>query len=168
VILVRHAKSAVDPTTPAAQWALSDEGVDGATELGRHLKGTTVVASTERKAIETAAALGPVAVTTSPAFCEVERPWYNGESELRHYVADWFSGTPVKGWESRGDAIARFARGIEEFDPDGLVIVTHGTVMTAWLSSIGAVDDALAFWSDLRMPDAWELAGGGVQRYPAA
>ena len=167
MILVRHAKSLVDPTLPPAEWELTPEGQAAAAELGKTLRGRTVVASTERKAIFTAAALGLGEATISGAFCEVARPFYDGAGVLQTHVAEWFAGETVAGWETRSDAVARFAGGIASYDTDDLIVVTHGTVMTAWLWSIGAVEEPLAFWSDLRMPDAWGL-DGGLQRYPAA
>jgi broad specificity phosphatase PhoE len=36
-----------------------------------------------------------------------------------------------------------------------LVVVTHGQALTLWLQSIGALDDAPRFWSELAFPDAW-------------
>jgi hypothetical protein len=36
--------------------------------------------------------------------------------------------------------------------------VTHGTVMTAWLVSIGLVTDGFGFWVNLTQPDGWELS----------
>jgi hypothetical protein len=38
-----------------------------------------------------------------------------------------------------------------------LVVVTHGTVMAAWLQLSGLVENGFAFWSELRQPDAWEV-----------
>jgi broad specificity phosphatase PhoE len=168
VILVRHAKPVLDAAIPPANWRLSVEGSEAAELLGRDLvlpATYTIVASTERKAIETGAALTRSPVGTSAAFCEVARPWYDDPSALERHVAEWFAGAAVDGWEPHANAVARFARGIDERDRDNLIIVTHGTVMTAWLVSVGLVDDPMAFWLDLRMPDAWEV-GPTLMRCP--
>jgi broad specificity phosphatase PhoE len=153
VILVRHAKPKVDATVPPADWALADGAREAAAEVGRHLRGTRVVASTERKAIETAEALGLGPVTTSDAFCEVTRPWYDDGDAMARDAQRWFGGETVDGWEPFETAVDRFAAGVLT----DAVIVTHGTVMTAWLLSASFVTDPFAFWRDLRMPDAWEL-----------
>lgn len=158
MILVRHAKSVVDPGTPAAEWALAPDARKAAEQLGRSLTGTRVVASTEPKAIHTAEALGLGPVAPVAALCEVPRPFYDDPTELQDTIAAWFAGAAVDGWERRDDAQRRFGHAIERLGDDGLIVVTHGTVMTAWLQSRGLVDDALAFWSDLRMPDAWTLS----------
>ena len=153
MILVRHAKPIVDPSVAPAEWALAPGAHAAAAELGRHLRGQTVVASTERKAIDTAAALGLGPVTTSAAFCEVDRPWYDDAADMVRDAARWFAGETLAGWEPFADGVGRFGQSIGDAD----VVVTHGTVMTAWLMSLGLVDDPFAFWSDLRMPDAWEV-----------
>jgi len=163
VILVRHAKSVVDATVPPEDWALADGAREAAAELGRHLRGARVLASTERKAIETAEALGLGAVTTSEAFCEVTRPWYDDGDAMALDAQRWFAGATVEGWEPFAAAVDRFGRGVDGQS----VVVTHGTVMTAWLLSQGAVKDAFAFWRDLRMPDAWEL-GPTLMRCPTS
>jgi hypothetical protein len=120
-----------------------------------------VLASTERKAIDTAEALALGHVTTSPAFCEVTRPWYDDADALAGDAQRWFAGEAVDGWEPFVDAVARFGRGLDGQS----VVVTHGTVMTAWLLSQRIVKDAFAFWRDLRMPDAWEV-GRTLERCP--
>lgn len=158
MILVRHAKSVVDPTAPAAEWGLAPGATEAAEQLGRVLTASRVVASTEPKAIGTGAALGLGPVESFAAFCEVTRPFYDDPTGLEQAVAAWFAGQDVDGWERRDHAVRRFTDGIDQLDEEGLVVVTHGTVMTAWLQSRGLVDDALGFWSQLRMPDAWALS----------
>lgn len=163
MVFVRHAKSVVDPTVPPADWALADGAREAAAELGRHLHGSRVLASTERKAIDTAGALGLGPVTTSDAFCEVTRPWYDDGAALTRDVERWFAGDTMSGWEPLDAAVDRFAAGVVT----DAIIVTHGTVMTAWLLSAGLVTDPFAFWSGLRMPDAWEV-GPTLARCPTS
>ena len=168
MIVIRHARSVVDASVPPEDWELAPDAPAAAAELGQHLRAKTIIASDERKAIDTAVALGIGLIGTYAAFREVTRPWYGDAAGLAQAAARWFAGEGVDGWEPFADAVARFGRGIEMLDPDGLIVVTHGTVMTAWLTSVGAIEDAFAFWSDLRMPDAWQVADGVAQRYPAA
>ncbi len=49
---------------------------------------------------------------------------------------------------------ARFDSAITELG-DNAVVVSHGTVMSAWLSQQIPGLDAVGFWEDLQMPDAW-------------
>jgi broad specificity phosphatase PhoE len=163
VILVRHAKSVVDPTTPPAEWALADGAREAAAALGRHLHGTRVIASTEAKAIATGEALGLGPVVTSADLCEVARPWYDDADALTRDAQRWFGGDDVDGWETFADAVARFGRALDGQS----VVVTHGTVMTAWIAAQELVKDPFAFWRDLRMPDAWEV-GRTLERCPVS
>jgi hypothetical protein len=39
-----------------------------------------------------------------------------------------------------------------------LVVVSHGLLLTTWLEHEIGLDDPFSFWSNLRMPDAWELS----------
>jgi broad specificity phosphatase PhoE len=168
VILVRHAKSVVDATTPPHEWGLADGATVAAAELGRQLPTpATVLTSSEPKTVATAEALGLGRPEVSDAFREVTRPWYGEPDGLERAAATWFGGESVDGWETRADAVGRFEAGLGAREREGLVVVTHGTVMTAWLASIGALDDAFGFWRDLRMPDAWEL-GPTLMRCPTS
>jgi hypothetical protein len=36
-------------------------------------------------------------------------------------------------------------------------IVSHGVLLTVWIDHAVGLEDAAAFWSNLRLPDAWEL-----------
>jgi hypothetical protein len=36
-------------------------------------------------------------------------------------------------------------------------VVSHGQALTLWLRSVGAIDDAPRFWSELDFPDAWTV-----------
>lgn len=170
VILVRHGKPFVDPDQPPGEWALSVDGVSRAKRLGRALAfdaKPNVVASTERKAIETAEALALGPVVTSLAFCEVPRPWYGDAAGLEDHVHRWFGGEAINGWEPLADAVSRFDAGLDEHDRDGLVVVSHGTVLTAWLASNGMVTEPFKFWQELRMPDAWKVGPTLVRCLPS-
>jgi broad specificity phosphatase PhoE len=57
-------------------------------------------------------------------------------------------------WESLDDAAARFDSAITELG-DNAVVVSHGTIMSAWLSRQIPDLDAVGFWESLEMPDAW-------------
>lgn len=165
MIVVRHARPAFVAGVAPQDWELSPEGVVAAAQLGQRLTANQVYASTEVKAIDTATALDLGPVRTSDAFCEVERPFYDDRGELEEAVAAWFEGDVIDGWEPREEAASRFSDEVFRLGPDGLLVVTHGTVLTAHLQSLGLVKDAFAFRTDLRMPDAWEV-GPTLKRCP--
>lgn len=106
------------------------------------------------KAVETAVALGVGAVRSDERLREVERRWYDDRREFEDAVHRYLSGAVVPGWEPLDDAVARFGSVITELGDD-TVVVSHGTVMSAWLDRQIPDLDAVAFWEDLAMPDAW-------------
>ncbi len=153
------------------RWALADDGIDDARRLGLVLHdvvadgAVTVVCSTERKAIETAEALGVGDVQHDERLREVERPWYDVEQSFDVAVRHYLTGVPIAGWEPLDGAVARFGFAVPDFD-DTCIVVSHGTVMSAWLGRQLPDLDAASFWGQLRMPDAWlvDLNTESVQR----
>jgi broad specificity phosphatase PhoE len=51
-----------------------------------------------------------------------------------------------------------------------LVIATHGMALTLWLTEAIGLSDPAAFWTDLRLPDAFavDLAARTITRVPVA
>lgn len=160
LLLVRHAAAVVSAVASPGEWPLSDDGRFAATELGRRLDGRlsspTVVASAERKAIETADALGWGEPLVDPRFGEVSKPWYERAEDHRSAAVRYLQGEWLDRWEPRADAIERFGAALMDLGNASRIIATHGTVMSLWLSSVVDVDP-VAFWLDLRFPDAWLL-----------
>ncbi len=159
LVLVRHARPAMTDRRPET-WGLADDGVDDARRLGLALRtvsstrSATVVCSIEPKAVETAAALGVGAVRSDARLGEVDRPWHDDRHEFVDAVHRYLRGAAVAGWEPLDDAAARFGSAITELG-DSAVVVSHGTVMSAWLSRQIPDLDAVGFWENLEMPDAW-------------
>jgi broad specificity phosphatase PhoE len=164
VVLVRHAMPEIQPDLPAERWRLGDDGRAAARELAGSLpRGPFALTSDEPKAQQTAEELvavcgGTLAVDARVA--ETRRPhvWDVNFRELaRQYVA----GRQHPGWEphdavvGRFDAAVRAGLGARHGAP--LVVVTHGQALTLWLRSVGAIDDAPRFWSELEFPDAWTV-----------
>jgi hypothetical protein len=68
----------------------------------------------------------------------------------------------VEGWECRELVITRIAQlRLSSASLENLVLVTHGLLLTIWLDHEVELDDPFSFWSNLRMPDAWELSREG-------
>ncbi len=159
LLLVRHARPDMTERRPET-WGLADDGIGDARRLGLALRTaisartSTVVCSTEPKAVETAAALGFRSVRSDARLCEVDRPWHDDGHEFVDLVHRYLRGAAVPEWEPLDDAVARFDSAITELG-DSTVVVSHGTVMSAWLSPQIPDLDAVGFWQNLEMPDAW-------------
>lgn len=141
-------------------WGLADVGINDARRLGLSLRtvvstpASTVVCSTEPKAVETAVALRVGVVRSDERLREVDRPWYHDRREFEDAVHRYLGGAVVPGWEPLDDAAARFGSVITELG-DRTVVVSHGNLMSAWLDRQIPDLDAVGFWEDLEMPDAW-------------
>lgn len=173
LILVRHGRPQVSEHTAPSTWPLRREAVAAARELAVSIgiaSQVRVVASTEVKAIQTAEALNLGPVRPMANFAEVHKPWFKDGSALLEATGRYLAGQDMVGWEPLAEAKERFQRGIEEaVQGRDLVVVTHGTVMTAWLATVAAIAKPAEFWHHLGQPDAWEvdLTKRVVHHWPA-
>jgi broad specificity phosphatase PhoE len=167
LILVRHGHTEVSADTPSADWPLSAHGLARSRELGRRLgpvAAATIYSSTERKAVETARAIGEalqLPVATAEGLHEHDRrgtPLLEPR-ELETAMRRFFAAPSdcVFGRESAAAAASRFTRALDALTStaaaDDLVVVTHGTVMTLFLTGAGGIDP-YSFWRALPMPCA--------------
>lgn len=77
----------------------------------------------------------PVVVTN--ALAEVTKPWFGDPVDHERATRRYVRGQQLAGWEPLEVARARFGTGVGQMGSvEPLVIVTHGTVMTAWLDSV--------------------------------
>ncbi len=162
VLLVRHSEPLVSEETPGAEWPLTSRGSDEARALGAHLadwRPAVIWTSPERRARETAALTFPAVVAeVRSQLSEVHKPWFASSDAHAKAAVDYLRGDVVAGWERRADVIARIAElrsGFRFFDR--IALVCHGLFITTWLDSEMGLTDPFVFWSELRMPDAWEL-----------
>ena len=85
-------------------------------------------------------------------------------------VASYLAGKPVEGWEALDAAVDGFDGAVAELvsssAPGVVVVVSHGTVMSAWLAHKVPGIDPVGFWKGLQLPDAWrvDLELGTVER----
>jgi broad specificity phosphatase PhoE len=163
VVLIRHAEPLVTKDKPAAQWCLSDAGRQDACTLGTHIAKRWAIGnvwtSPERRAGETAAFAFPsVVASVRHQLSEVKKPWYASAEEHAEAVANYLNGEGIMGWERRDDVVGRIAPLKVEFgSSQSVVLVTHGVFLTIWLDHEVGLGDPFSFWTDLRMPDAWQL-----------
>ena len=169
LVLIRHANPALRSDRPPAEWGLSEAGVRRARALADRVRpgsARAVYTSTERKAVETAQLLGTawqLPVMPVLGLHEHERA---GEplvqaSEFQRRVRALF-GRPsdlVYGTETGEQARRRFQCAVATLlatDSDDVIVVSHGTVMTLFVSKAAGVEP-FAFWQSLDMPCAVTL-----------
>jgi broad specificity phosphatase PhoE len=163
LVLVRHAEPLKAGDSPGDEWPLTEKGRTDASVLGTNLagrsSGTIVWTSPERRARETAEQAFPLVVANvRDQLSEVSKQWYASADEVTNATTKYLKGEVVEGWEPREDVISRIAQLKSDFGaPESLVLVSHGVFFTTWLDQEIGLDDPFSFWSDLRMPDAWEV-----------
>ncbi|HTE49396.1 MAG TPA: histidine phosphatase family protein [Kofleriaceae bacterium] len=166
--LIRHARPALDPTTPAGEWHLAADGSVDALRRSAALPETAAwFTSPEPKARETAALLGPASATVVADLREAGRGdgWFADPAAFERAVAGFLTdGTipPGLAWETRAAVTARIVAAVEGIlaaNPGrDCVVVGHGTALTLLVASLtGAAPDAVA-WRSLAMPDHCSFA----------
>ena len=165
LILVRHSLPVVTGTQTPSRWQLSPEGRSRCERLAELLaihRPTTLVTSTEPKAIETGQIVGErlgVPVETAANLHEHERPGTDTGTleQFQAKVARLLEhpGELIFGAETGDEARERFSAavdGVMEGHPAGNVaIVCHGTVMTLFLANATGIDP-VPFWKGLGLP----------------
>jgi broad specificity phosphatase PhoE len=170
LILVRHAQPQIDPATPAPQWALSAEGRLAAAALADRIARfapRAAVASPEPKALETARILAAplgLAVDVDGGFAEQYRPDlpFGSRDAFEARMAAAFAEPTVAlfGGESADAADARFVAALTRHMARPLLVVTHGTVLSLYLSrSLGL--EPFPLWKSLALPEAFILDSEG-------
>lgn len=161
MLLVRHSVPKIDPSVPAAEWRLSDEGrarcAALAERVGAH-GAELVVSSPEPKARETAELLGALLgleVHELADLREQERRsvgWLDRD-ELAEVIRRFFAEPDrvVFGDESAAEALARFSRAVDGL-AHGAVVVSHGTVISLYVADRTG-REAFEVWSGLELPD---------------
>jgi broad specificity phosphatase PhoE len=165
LILVKHSSPAINTRRSAHAWPLSDEGRRRCAPLAARLVAyapTRVVASREPKATETgeivAARLG-VPFETWDGLGEHDRrgvpfgPTAQFEADVARFFAQ--PAALVHGRETADAAHARFSAALEgvlaQYPDDTLVVVTHGTVLSLWVSRLTQTDP-YPLWQSLGLP----------------
>jgi len=144
-VIIRHAEAVVTASAPPSSWHLSPSGTASAERLGHQLAevlrpSPTIHCSSERKAIQTAAAVSSTATTIDPRFGEVQKPWYEVPEEHDAAALRYPDGEDPTAITDLGTGLAG--------------CVTHGTVMALWLSHRLNDFDPCDFWQGLTFPDA--------------
>lgn len=158
VWLVRHAKSAPDPTAPSHTWGLSDEGKAQARRL--RIDGPTrLIAGPEPRMASTLIHLGPVEVDAR--FAESHVDGWLGEAAFLDAVRRYHAGDPLPGWEAAAAVVERFEL------VDGAAICSGGRAISAVIAH-HAGGDGFDIWRSLRMPDVITLFRDKGDRWVAS
>jgi broad specificity phosphatase PhoE len=163
LLLVRHARPAVDPAVPSEHWELGPDGRAAARALRPRLPSPgSFVASPEPKARQT---LEEVAdeVAIEAGFAEVRRPYVWGD-DYRGIARAYVEGVRHDGWEAHQDVIARFDAAVVRHASIAaarnttLIVGTHGLAPTVWLASRYRLEpNPATFWAALQFPDVIEV-----------
>ncbi len=166
LILIRHAQPQITPTQPSHTWPLSEEGRHQCEVLAEQLRPhhpTRIITSTELKAQQTgqivAARLG-LPIGTSEGLQEQERSQvgYMDAAAFKTQIARLLTERDqlVFGQETGLQAQHRFTEAVihllDYYPNDTLALVTHGTIMTLFVSAFNDLD-SVAFWCNLTLPD---------------
>ena len=165
LILIKHAKPAVDEQIPSHEWGLSQEGRYACAPLAEALRAhdpAVIASSDEPKALETARLVGEALgkpVEELPDLREHDRsnvPMMRSRDFISTMALFFKDRTRlVCGRETAQQATARISRAVDQLlaaHPTGNVAaVTHGTVLALFASEHGA-GDAFGLWRRLGLP----------------
>ncbi|MDE0690164.1 MAG: phosphoglycerate mutase family protein [Candidatus Poribacteria bacterium] len=165
LILIKHALPQIDPTVPANQWRLSEEGQCFSRVLAQRLAQyelDLIFSSVEPKAIETA----HIVATALEKRVEVVEGLHEHDRnsveflEKKKFEASVFQffnqpGLLTFGNETANQAHHRFSQAvmgiIEKYPDKNIALVTHGTVLTLFVSHLVGIEP-FAFWKGLALP----------------
>lgn len=166
IIFVKHSLPEIDPEKPASKWMLSEEGLSRSRSLTKKLEKYNpefFYTSNEPKAFETAAIISgffgknPKPITGFHEHLR-EQVQYLTKMEFESQIAAFFDNQDqlVFGEETASQALNRFFAAVDSClsdkkIPGTIVIVTHGTVLTLFVSQFNRIDK-FDFWRSLKMP----------------
>lgn len=173
LVLIKHAMPILQSEVASSEWQLSDEGRQKATELASYLKEyktNTIYSSTEPKAIETATIasneLGSEVVIKEDLhehLRRTKRKIYPVE-EFHNLIRNFFhyKDMLIFGEETANMAKKRFTTAITNLlkevpEQEDVIVVTHGTVMTLFVSEYNEIDE-FDLWSSFGLPSIVELS----------
>ena len=165
LILVKHALPQIDPTVPASQWRLSEEGRHVSQVFAQRLAQyelDLIFSSVEPKAIETAHIVAAALEKSVEVVENLHEHARNNvgfleKKEFEASVARFFNqpGLLTFGNETANQAHHRFSRAvmgiIEKYADKNIALITHGTVLTLFVSRLVGIEP-FAFWKDLELP----------------
>jgi broad specificity phosphatase PhoE len=169
-MLIRHSVPEIRVDLCAREWTLGSDGIDRARRFATQIdpgSARAVFSSTEPKAEQTARVLGgawTLPVETMAGIHEHERPDVGivAPADFDRRVGELFAqpAACVFGMETGDQARRRFTRALMPLlahETGDVIVVTHGTVMTLFVSEVTGVEP-FAFWKHLALPCAVTLS----------
>ncbi len=170
--LVRHGRSATDPSRPAKDWGLHVDATAGICRLrdsGVLPREAAWFTSSEHKAVDTAALLGVADAVVLDDIREAERSagWLPGdefEAAVRRSF-EWPGQPAVPGWEPLAATRARIVGAVrstvtavaQRAGALDTVLVGHGTAWTVLVAELTGTPADLDAWARMSMPDHCSL-----------
>lgn len=167
IILMKHAMPTVTATLPSNQWTLTEEGIKDSKVLAENLSQyqfSKIFSSNEPKAIQTARTIGEVLsknVEVMEGLHEHERESKRviHERDEWHELIKKFFEYPdelILGDETATSAKNRFSSSLHQLiddqkDEEDIIVVTHGTVMSLFISTYNQVD-IFELWNSFGLP----------------
>lgn len=165
LILVKHSLPELAGGIPAREWKLSAEGRIRARKLAEQLNSfdpEVIVSSVEPKAKETAEIIADrfdLELRLVDGLHEHDRSTIPllSTDQFQAAIREFFDkpDTLVFGSESANTAHRRFSSAVHavlrEYPDQTIVIVSHGTVISLFVSGLTGMSDML-FWSELGLP----------------
>ena len=163
--LIKHSLPQINPTVPANQWRLSEEGRVRARVLAQKLAPHSpdlIFSSVEPKAVETAQIVGkvldkPVEVVEGLHEHDRRNVKFLDKRKFEASIAQFFAQPDVLtfGDETADQAYHRFSQAVAgitaSYSDSNLAFITHGTVLTLLVSRLTAIAP-FPFWKGLELP----------------
>ena len=165
VVLVRHGPTMVEPDVPQDQWRLSPEGeniVRSWAECQSWDGVTQLYTSPEAKAVETAAMISQTAnipvAGIDDGLRELRVPFIASRGEFLARMERYLGGFPDPDFEPWESAQARIHSSIHAIQArhagQSIAVVSHGRILTAYLSGILSRRLSEREWLAIQMPDS--------------
>jgi broad specificity phosphatase PhoE len=165
LVLIKHSLPTIDANKPAASWQLSPEGVGRCHRLASclaHFLPAVLVSSVEPKARATADRLAERLALTATTIDGLEEQHrmtapFLAHRALKEAMRGFFARPAelVFGEETADAASTRFSAAIDHLlgkhTDRNLLVVTHGTVISLYLSLCARIDP-YPLWEKLRLP----------------
>ncbi|MFC4403924.1 histidine phosphatase family protein [Gracilibacillus xinjiangensis] len=178
LILIRHSIPVIEAGVPSNEWVLAEEGIDKARIIAKKLSGYCfgkLYTSMEPKAIETAKIIADHTNSSYEKIADVHehlrtsnRKVFTGDEWLA-IMQQLFTKQDrfIFGDETAGAAKSRFDEAIKKLikthtSNEDILLVTHGTVMSLFLSLYNHLD-GFEIWCSLGMPAYVELTVSDYQ-----
>jgi broad specificity phosphatase PhoE len=178
LILIKHSMPNLSSDIPSNEWILSQEGKEQSKKLADKLKPyhfSKLFCSTEPKAIETAQIAGESLSKSVQMIDGVHEHERKSSREIypqkqwKEIIRTFFQRPDelILGDETANSAQNRFINAIHslienENSDEDIVIVTHGTVMTLFISKYNDVD-SFDVWDSFGLPSYVELSIPGYE-----